>query len=44
MLIEHYLSHFNQGLIFALNNTILMRKIREENWCSKPKEAQKVSK
>jgi hypothetical protein len=28
MLIEHRPSHFNQGPILALNNTILLRNIR----------------
>jgi hypothetical protein len=29
MLIEHRPSHFNQGLILALNNIILLRNIRQ---------------
>jgi hypothetical protein len=41
MLIEHHPSHLNKGPILALNNTILLR---EENKCSRTKEAQKVSK
>jgi hypothetical protein len=28
MLIEHHPGHLNKGLIFALNNTILLRDIR----------------
>jgi hypothetical protein len=44
MLIKHHSSHLTQGSIFPFHNTILEGVYGLENWCSRPKSWQKVSK
>jgi hypothetical protein len=44
MLIEHRPGHLTQGFVFPLHNTILGGVYGLENWCSRPKLWQKVSK
>jgi hypothetical protein len=44
MLIKHRPSHLAQGSVFPFHNTILGGVYRLENWCSRPKSWQKVSK
>jgi hypothetical protein len=44
MLIEHRPSHLTQGSVFSFHNTIPGGVYRLENWCSRPKSWQKVSK
>jgi hypothetical protein len=44
MLIKHHPSYVTQGSVFPFHNTILGGVYRLENWCSRPKSWQKVSK
>jgi hypothetical protein len=44
MLIKHHLSHLTQSSVLPFHNTILGGVYGLENWCSRPKSWQKVSK